>query len=1545
MTNDDNNGNGSVNETGTTGGAVPHLTMGLEQRFRNKVKAPYQTPNFFVHLVEDTGGHRHVVYQSLPKLTRQSGLLQTIQANQTAARQAKDEYIHQKLEIVEPELEGAPFYLVESLEGESLGDLIEQEDLDQAGVVEIVASLLKALKSVHNAGLVYGCMDIDQIRVIKSNNGRYVKLGGLYRIHTPDNPVRLGFNPEFNAPNAPEGEPFWLPEDDIYVVGFIAYRMFVGRVAYQHSFQSALEASPENRIDAWQTIHDSKGQIDLPQDVKPDLATQYQDWCRTALMFDRDQRFENASDALDKLEEATKNYEEEQRLGNFRRSTGAFGGGGRDGELVSTKKDRVPRWAFYAGAVASVAASSLLLMFVFRGPSTEQMQVMDAQRAAVRAVIDQNLADFLKLQNTSPLAERFFQGIETFNKAQDSYPPSREDYDAVHAIYEQAGAQTEEALADYAALQKTVSEGAETVSDGLSRLRELLTDAAPQLIELEARKQLTDELRGNGQFVRASMALEPLAEDIDALVSDQQMRRDETLAALTASHSRRDELLQAGIDQLAGDNSLYVKFRSATGVIDAAEDLISQRKWTDGLSQLAMSQEQLEGVLEGMAALRGTVVELSETARAELDTGLALSVEAAPEAADFSARFEDALEQTAGYKLDAAQQTLTDLINGLSIYNSQRLMLRDTAKDVLTRAAEVAKNVGPLARPDENAPVTTAMLKLASAEKALAERRFADAETLGAGAEADLRAILKTLRQLQTDALKLQEELAAARKAPGLTAAEALSEGHRLRAQLAVVAEHDSRARANLENLRWAEAAADFQRALGETGKIMDGVQELKSRTATLLSDFSKNIKSLRDANGISDSRASDLRNTLGAIEKLSGQNKYDLALEGLEGVREDIAALQSQLPKNLETLERLGTQLAQSRDKLLPIALAFGEDTPVRRNAEQIRQDIAALRDGAAAMTVGAQIAATTTVIDAFGELDKAIETVRGDAEQNLARLDTAIADARGYLPEADGALQRAMASRAEGGRALDAFRYDVIVDQVQSVQRDLAAAIEEAKRNAADFNSLNRKMVEDISDTTREFGEWVLELDSYETVKSLARAAEKAEQIRDFKVAAAQARDGVAAVGIWIEAIAAVRTDMNAAAEASADARLRAEEASAVDTKSYQEALLALDLATAAREEGRFLPAQKNFRRSAAAFLASVSEQQDNAAEVGRIRALLTNNLEPARALMPDNDTLIAEVEQALTQSNDPIKDGSLTRRREFKTLEDRFVSRFNEVHAQSKRYTDNLAGLLSRYQALERAGGKASSKFEAIEQQLTTASGYSEQRRWIEALDAQSRADLALREIETAIKEGRVLACPGPDADTGTRLVPAETYKIRANSIVGRIAKHAVDYALESMPTPLTATVSNPYCISMRQVTVAEFNTFVDETGWSTEDRDLVMSSFKTSLPSDGDEVSYVSYDDAEAYAAWYREKTGKNYQLPTVKQTLAAAAFAMKSEPRIHEIVNGIGDEAREWTREICRGNSLVVTGVVGSGNNRRFAQCLERGERISNIGFRLVIVED
>jgi formylglycine-generating enzyme required for sulfatase activity len=150
-------------------------------------------------------------------------------------------------------------------------------------------------------------------------------------------------------------------------------------------------------------------------------------------------------------------------------------------------------------------------------------------------------------------------------------------------------------------------------------------------------------------------------------------------------------------------------------------------------------------------------------------------------------------------------------------------------------------------------------------------------------------------------------------------------------------------------------------------------------------------------------------------------------------------------------------------------------------------------------------------------------------------------------------------------------------------------------------------------------------------------------------------------------------------------------------------------------------------------------------------------------------------------------------------------------------------------------------------------------------------------------------------------------------------------------QNSETPQHAVaVSRPFAIGRFDVTRAEYAYFVNETGYSpaAEKCDWRTPTYKGELlsQSDTDPVVCVNWEDAQAFASWLRNKTGKRYRLPSEAEwEYAARGGATAARPWGESLTR---DDANYGTDPCCGPfasgrDQWMYTSPVGSFPANRF----------------------
>lgn len=1540
MAEDDNNGTNGAGRPQAISGSMPHLSFDLSHRFPNVLEPPTRTDNFFVHKVRDTDQNPYVIYQSLPRLSKQRGVLEAIKENRRWAASARDSSLHQKLEYFEPRVDGEPFYLVETLDGVSLGELIEKEDLEQEPAMEIIRDLLKALEPIHEHGLVWGSADLEQIRIVRSQTGNHLKLGGLFKVFKPENPVHLGFNPEFNAPVSPDGSQEWTAQDDIYVVGMIAYRMLVGKDVYRAELRTPLEASPETRAGAWENQHKSSRAFSQPRDLNPRISPYIEDWVMTAKALGREERFEDAHAAVEKLNKALEAAANDRGPGWKPKLP--EGQGGRP--IVEVPGRNKIRWPVTVAAALSLLISlGLILFWVSSRPSPAILTAIADEKAAIVPLLEDNIEPMRRLEEDNAIQNDFRNLLDRFVAVEERYPPTSATQDALLTEYRAVRSDAEATVGRYRALSDKVTGRQTAYGSLLDRIAALVPEADQSLADGRAFAQSVGSLIAEGRMDIAERELEGKVEALAA-------RADELDAGKAAAAGRLAELEGLGADlQSRGilrqmpDNPLSLRFVQLQADIGHASQLFQGFDWTRSLEVADDAGVEAEQLAQAFADLIGQ----AETGLAEGERALADLVAISPDddetVASLALRIGDVRAQIEQQSFDSVVAALAGISSEIGrITGVQEEALADASR-LMDEVSDLVERAGSLV-PDGAHGLTEAFLRRGFAAEAFAQRRFARTVELAEPLKAELEQGISELTAQRDNALQRRAAYQEAAAAPVLAILDALAEDHQLRRHAVSAAEAGAGAESALGERRWDAAAAGYHNA-GEMLKgVADGIETLRNVASRRLAEASGKLEEVARIAGTAIPEHAELERRLAEAAGAAEEGRLDAAIAGLAGILSGADELIVALPVDLQSLESAKSSIRALRDSLGSIVPQLSGSHPVRGTFEDLERRHSAAEAREARTSLGESAATYVALLHEYRDLNTTVTTIAESAGQAVRELEMLVAEAAMRLPDSSPAMTTGVAALESARAGLERMAFDAVEQDVRAAAGVLAGEIAAAVARSEEVAARRAELDGTARSALDEFGDWTIDLPAYQGVADGFAALDAITSQRRYDDAGPVIDTIGEAVEKWTAAIEAAQRAMEAASARAASARSLASEAGAEDTYAFRNAVGFLETARTAGDAKRYRGAADGYGRAADSFDASIVEHEENAAEVARLREAFARAWEPARALLPDDEPLIRELEELLNLPVSPKEDGTITRRAQFATGFARLESAVSLAEEQRARVENGLSELPARIERVEIAGGQASPRYEAIAGDLAYAREQAQARQWKVALDALERVEQSLVSIETAIADGTILACPGPTSDTGTRLVPVGTYSIGGNSLAGRIAQDARrgDRVLE--PGSIVVQLAQPFCVAMREVTAEEFEEFADETSHDLADRSTLLNQLN--IRNDGrDSVALITQADAEAYAVWLSTKTGLNYRLPTLEQTLASIAFASRSGEAIPALATGIGDDSREWTREACRdGDAAIVVGGIGGGNNRTYAQCLPTTERAPRLGARLIIMQ-
>ncbi|MEN9848755.1 MAG: hypothetical protein RL368_1495 [Pseudomonadota bacterium] len=154
------------------------------------------------------------------------------------------------------------------------------------------------------------------------------------------------------------------------------------------------------------------------------------------------------------------------------------------------------------------------------------------------------------------------------------------------------------------------------------------------------------------------------------------------------------------------------------------------------------------------------------------------------------------------------------------------------------------------------------------------------------------------------------------------------------------------------------------------------------------------------------------------------------------------------------------------------------------------------------------------------------------------------------------------------------------------------------------------------------------------------------------------------------------------------------------------------------------------------------------------------------------------------------------------------------------------------------------------------------------------------------------------------------------------------------------PVHAWKMGSFWMSKYEVTLGQFKTFVQETGYTGKVSETycngLMNPKGLFTPADNHPVSCVHWKDAEAYTAWLSQKTGKEYRLPTEAEWEYAARAGSMTKWYFGNDVNRLAEYA--WYDNNSGGHTHAVGqkkpndfGLYDMAGNVWEWTCSERGD--------------
>jgi hypothetical protein len=1527
-------------KSNASGGPPAHLTLGLRKRFPEpqvvdgKEVKPYRTDNFIVHQLRTTSGKPWRIYQALPRLLRQPGLIEILRRNSTLPH---DTMLHQSLEFLDSEMPEEPFYILETMDGDLLSDVIERQDLAIETIYQYVRDLLKAIEPFHEKGLVVGSLDMDQLRLLVGNQTyQNLRLGGLYRVHKPDESLRLNFNPEFNAPPPPEDEPLRTAQDDVYVVGMIAYRLLLGKSLYNETFKHVLSANEGARAAAWETRHREGGIGPMPSRRDPDYAHGIDGWFKRALARDRKGRYDDAQKAVEALDQAWKAYQDKVNAGPFEP-----GGGYSRRDPVVIQPPRTVPWPVYLLGGAAALSAVLVAVYLFLQPSSALMAQIDAKRTEIEAVLDEAHGKSEKLNKDGDAYRGVRAAIDDYRQVTKDYPPSRSTAQPLLDRYVEVKAEAEGALRRVDDLITQVTDNQQTYAQLVASLTQLVTAEDQRLKDASTRANSIDDLVKKGDMDAAlaqyADAVAAMKVRVDALSG----ARDKAQTSQKAVAAIDQKLASSGILGLTEDFQLAKNFRQFRDMSAHAKGLIDARDWASAESTYLEAQALGGKITAAHAKLKEEVQASLGAATDQLGRLAAVSPEADPTTAGFSGRLAAIQNAVNDNAHDAASRDLAGLTTELGQVLVKRQELSNSASALTTELSTSLAGLRQLV-PANHALLADAGSTLDRTETDVKAKRFEDAIGVIKAILPEIAKVVTVEGEQRQQAIKGKQAYDDAKPKDVIAAVNLLGKDHEFHRGATEIAETVSAAEGAIKERQWRDAIVKHDSALVKLKALASSMKTLVDRVSERRTKLGSQIEELSAAGGQNPADLDTLKTGLAQAQQLATSGRYDLADARFTTLISQADNLLSRVPVDRELLDEARKELEDVRAEVSSIATNLLPGSQLRRGWDELERAYKAVNASAKSTSFGALAKTIRELTGKYETLLNGIDELRDRADAATASLDATLKEAREKLPEKSADLAAAATALDAATKDLEAQKLDTAESAALAAQKVLEAKLKVAATEQQAAANLLAKYEGQLQSLQETYGDWISRLEEAAKVNAALSEFHDRQRVRNYKAASGLAGDLDVLFSELNKAVSKKGAQMAEAKVSALAAKAAAEEAKGTDTEAFRTAETQMKAGDAAAEAKQYVEGAEAYLNGKSAFSSVKAEQIANAEEVAKLRMTLASGIERARSLLPASHTIIAEVQEALNLGSNAGEDGTLTRLTLFRTLATRMDSANEEADAAWEEVTARLDALPAKLTEIEKAGGHTSSRYPGIKTDIEAAQAAKEKHEWGQARVALLRAETDLAAIEDDIAKGLILACPDSNTDNGTRIVPAATYSIGGNTTAARIAADARSEAKINKDESIVLPMASPFCITMQQVTVEEFAAYIDDGGQVNESREQLIQELD---PSEKDSVVYVSQTDAEGYAAWLSAKTGRSYGLPTLDQSLAAVSMSTYSDAEIPEIANGIGDEKREWTRESCDdGNGFVVVGRTGKDDFKRYAQCLSKDEMNSLVGFRLVVLQ-
>jgi eukaryotic-like serine/threonine-protein kinase len=216
-----------------------------------------------------------------------------------ASSKIKSEHVVRVIDAdVAPELDGAPFIVMELLVGSDLEERASQAHPERAEVVEWLGQIALAIDKAHGLGIVHRDLKPENIFLTKRDDGTpFVKVldFGIVKMIEEGSWVTasdevLG-TPAYMAPEQATAGGVATPATDLYALGLVAYRLLAGERYYRGDVA----------VIVTQLLHEPMA---APSSRHPELGPAFDAWFARACHRTPAQRFPSAAEQVEALARA-----------------------------------------------------------------------------------------------------------------------------------------------------------------------------------------------------------------------------------------------------------------------------------------------------------------------------------------------------------------------------------------------------------------------------------------------------------------------------------------------------------------------------------------------------------------------------------------------------------------------------------------------------------------------------------------------------------------------------------------------------------------------------------------------------------------------------------------------------------------------------------------------------------------------------------------------------------------------------------------------------------------------------------------------------------------------------------------------------------------------------------------------------------------------------------------------------------------------------------------------------------------------------------------